>query len=267
MLIAVLLTTLALWGLGRAGVASAHPLWLLTVTLAGTHSLSSVARVRAGRRRSPARIQTLIAVQVFGTTLVMYMTGWGPVLGVGYVLIGQEVFAYAGAGIWPWMLGWSMAGLGVGQAAVALGMAPSLIARPLVHGLAALSGLGTAYVLAVLGTSSVRTEEAERSLQHSHEHFRALVRNSSDVITVVDSQGQVVFQAPAVRSVLGYDPADLEGASLAAIVHPDDRFRLDVLCTRRADRAPAKPPNGSWRRSSSPSRSTDGPSSSPRASG
>jgi diguanylate cyclase (GGDEF)-like protein/PAS domain S-box-containing protein len=250
MLVAVPLTTVALWGLGRAGVASAHPLWLLTVTLVGTHSLSSVARARLERHQTPARIHQLIAAQVLGTTLVMYMTGWGPVLGVGYVLIAQEVFAAAGSGVWPWMLGWSIAGLGIGQAAVALGLAPSMIAQPLVHGLAALMGLGTAYVLAILGAGAVRAERAERSLRESHEHFRALVRNSSDVITVVDPHGQVVFQAPAVRSVLGYDPSELEGASLAAIVHPEDRFHLEVLCgqgSTTGEELRLRHADGSWR--------------------
>ncbi len=55
------------------------------------------------------------------------------------------------------------------------------------------------------------------------EHFRSLVRNASDVITVVDAAGRISYQTPSVEGILGYSPAALVGSHLEDLLHPDDR--------------------------------------------
>jgi len=52
--------------------------------------------------------------------------------------------------------------------------------------------------------------------------FRALVQYSSDVITVLGTDGTVLYNTPAVHRVLGYDPEELQGRSAFDLVHPDD---------------------------------------------
>jgi len=52
--------------------------------------------------------------------------------------------------------------------------------------------------------------------------FRALVRYSSDVITVIGADGAVRFNTPAVAPVLGYQPDELVGRAVWEFVHPDD---------------------------------------------
>lgn len=54
------------------------------------------------------------------------------------------------------------------------------------------------------------------------EHFRSLVRNASDVITVVDPDGTITYQTPSIASVLGYPPAVLVGTAVQDLLHPDD---------------------------------------------
>jgi diguanylate cyclase (GGDEF)-like protein/PAS domain S-box-containing protein len=87
------------------------------------------------------------------------------------------------------------------------------------------------------------------------EHFRALVRNASDVITVVDPAGTITYQTPSVGWVLGYPPGTLIGSDIHDLVHPDDAgaFR-DQLASAARGQAPAPCPaarmrhrNGSWR--------------------
>jgi PAS domain S-box-containing protein len=56
----------------------------------------------------------------------------------------------------------------------------------------------------------------------SEARFRALVQYSSDVITVLAPDGTVLYNTPAVRRVLGYDPEMLIGRSAFEFVHPDD---------------------------------------------
>jgi diguanylate cyclase (GGDEF)-like protein/PAS domain S-box-containing protein len=96
----------------------------------------------------------------------------------------------------------------------------------------------------------IRAAAEYRGLQASEERFRALVQNSSDMITVVSPDGSIVFQAPSVHAVLGYDPADLEGSNLSEIVHPDDVSRVRGLCgtgSHDGEELRLRHANGSWR--------------------
>ena len=64
-------------------------------------------------------------------------------------------------------------------------------------------------------------KEAERALQESEQRFRALVQNSSDIITVVDAEGVVRYVSPAVERVVGYRPEELVGNSVFDHVRPE----------------------------------------------
>ena len=68
-------------------------------------------------------------------------------------------------------------------------------------------------------------EAAEAALRTSEERFRALVQNATDIITILDAEGRVCYESPAVQRVLGYAPEDLIGTdpfALFAQIHPDD---------------------------------------------
>jgi PAS domain S-box-containing protein len=56
----------------------------------------------------------------------------------------------------------------------------------------------------------------------SEARFRALLQYSSDVITVLAVDGTVLYNTPAVRPVLGYEPEELHGRSAFEYVHPSD---------------------------------------------
>jgi diguanylate cyclase (GGDEF)-like protein/PAS domain S-box-containing protein len=51
----------------------------------------------------------------------------------------------------------------------------------------------------------------------------AAVEAAPDAIVLFDDRGTVVHANPAVRAVLGWDPAALVGSNLGRLVHPDDR--------------------------------------------
>ncbi|HEX7241729.1 MAG TPA: PAS domain S-box protein, partial [Longimicrobiaceae bacterium] len=63
---------------------------------------------------------------------------------------------------------------------------------------------------------------SERELQRSEEHFRSLIENASDVITILDAEGNVVYESPSIERVAGYTPEELVGRSGFELIHPDD---------------------------------------------
>ncbi len=68
--------------------------------------------------------------------------------------------------------------------------------------------------------SEVRASEAR---------FAALIRNAPDLISILDANGNACYESPAIAWVLGYSPEELEGENALALVHPDDRPRVDAL--------------------------------------
>ncbi|MFN2625793.1 MAG: putative bifunctional diguanylate cyclase/phosphodiesterase [Mycobacteriales bacterium] len=64
------------------------------------------------------------------------------------------------------------------------------------------------------------------SLAEREERFRSLVQESTDVVTIIDGDGFVTFQSPAVRRIFGYDAGELVGRQLIELIHPDDRDRV-----------------------------------------
>ncbi len=65
--------------------------------------------------------------------------------------------------------------------------------------------------------------QSEQALRHSEQRFRALVHQASDVFTVVDGDGVIRYQSPAIESVLGYPAEELLGTKLDSLLYPDDQ--------------------------------------------
>ena len=64
---------------------------------------------------------------------------------------------------------------------------------------------------------------AEEALRASEERFRALIENSSDMITLLNSEGTTVYASPSITRVLGYTPDEYVGRDVFDVLHPDDR--------------------------------------------
>jgi diguanylate cyclase (GGDEF)-like protein/PAS domain S-box-containing protein len=61
-----------------------------------------------------------------------------------------------------------------------------------------------------------------RSQARAERRFRALVQHSSDVFSILDQQGKIVYESPAVERVLGYPVEERLGTEAAALIHSDD---------------------------------------------
>jgi hypothetical protein len=83
---------------------------------------------------------------------------------------------------------------------------------------------------------------AEEALRQSEERFRALVEKSRDGIVLLDADATVRYAAPAIRTILGYEPADVLGRSAFEFIHPDDhaagRARLADCLKRPGEDVP-----------------------------
>jgi len=65
-------------------------------------------------------------------------------------------------------------------------------------------------------------ESAELAQQQSESDFRAMIENSSDIITVLDLDGTIRFESPSFERLLGYTQHEIDGRIAFDFVHPDD---------------------------------------------
>lgn len=65
-------------------------------------------------------------------------------------------------------------------------------------------------------------KRAEEALRYSEEHFRSLIENASDIITVLQGDGTIRYLSPSTERVLGYNPHTLVGRNALEFVHASD---------------------------------------------
>jgi PAS domain S-box-containing protein len=69
---------------------------------------------------------------------------------------------------------------------------------------------------------AIERERAEEALRASEERFRSLVENVSDIITVIDPTGVMLYHSPSVTKSFGYEREEVLGVNAFTLVHPDD---------------------------------------------
>jgi diguanylate cyclase (GGDEF)-like protein/PAS domain S-box-containing protein len=97
-----------------------------------------------------------------------------------------------------------------------------------------------------LGTTELQAREAR---------FSALVQNSSDLVTIVDRDGTILFQSPSVARVLGWDLESTTGTSLVAAIHGSDQqlwrtivdFLVEDAGVEKVAEWRVRHADGSWR--------------------
>ena len=119
---------------------------------------------------------------------------------------------------------------------------------------------------ASLALSDSRRIEAmrERDAERIQARFRALVQNSSDMIMVVSPDAGILYVSPSVERAVELR----EGATLADLIHPEDRQAALAFLAEAASRRPrrgsarvadarrARAAGSTWRRSPRGSSST-----------
>jgi diguanylate cyclase (GGDEF)-like protein/PAS domain S-box-containing protein len=93
---------------------------------------------------------------------------------------------------------------------------PDSVSRDLAE---ALGALATQVSLAVEGA----TLAADLHRRRSEARFRSLVAHSTDLITVLDSDGIVTYQSPSIERVLGYTSEEVEGSRFDRLLTEGDR--------------------------------------------
>ena len=71
--------------------------------------------------------------------------------------------------------------------------------------------------------------QAEAALAASERRFRSLVQNSSDLVTILDPDGTILYASDSAERIVGYSPGDLVGSSLLSYLDSEDARTLQAL--------------------------------------
>lgn len=77
------------------------------------------------------------------------------------------------------------------------------------------------------------TTHAEQ--EHTEEHFRALVEDTSDWIWETDPEARFTYSNPKIKDLLGYEPEEILGKRPTDLVQPHERSRVWELVARFAE--------------------------------
>lgn len=118
-----------------------------------------------------------------------------------------------------------------------------------------LSTFETAPVFLAIILDITERKRAEEALERSEQHFRSLIENALDIITILNSDGIIRYESPAIERVLGYKPEELVGQDVFDFVHSTDLPDVMKTFTERSQIVGPAPPielrfqhkDGSWR--------------------
>ncbi len=203
--------------LGHFGLAGHLPIWALLLMLVACNAAAGLGTLLITPGAELWVVSVGIGAQMAAITALIYAIGWGATLAVGYLFVAARAVADGGARTWRVSVLWTAAAVLLGQLGIAIGLVPSYVKQPYTHGLAALSVLGTAVVIGLLGQKTAETEaaraeleaevgdraRANRELRQALSLLTATLDSTADGIVVVDSAARVTHFNAQVLEMWG----------------------------------------------------------------
>ena len=224
--------------LKQLGYTERQSLWLWLGVFIAIFAVNFVVDQIYNDRPSRLTLNLRVVSQVAAVTVVIYLTGWGPVLWGAYAFIALENVARGGSRVWLTTAAWSLAGMAVGQFSLAQGWFPSELSRTQTMALTVMGAFLLLFVIRMVGAIMEQKEEAQATLLLSEDRFRSLIQNSSDVTMILGETGDFRYLSPAIKELLQYEPDELIGLRAMDFVHPED---LDFVRRLLGDEFQASP--------------------------
>ncbi len=212
---------LAVPWLQRAHLIADTPLWLLVVLLLGCSAANALAQAIEPRVSARTALHLRTATASLSTGWVVYATGWGSLLVIGYAIGVADAMRVHGGRAWRPGLFWSGVAIASGEGAVAIGLAPTVLRPAVAHSVAATSFVCLALLIRTLGSSTEAAERATERVEQGRSYFRDLVQHAADVIALVDPELRIEYISPGIEPLVGCSPSSCIGLGIGDVLGTD----------------------------------------------
>ena len=193
------------------GLVADLPVWAYFLAIMGPALISIIMEPWNTAPPGSLRFHIRVGVHIAHVTLVIYMTGWGPALGMAYAFVALEELQQWGAAAWRPIMTWSLFNIFVAQYLLWWGLTPSFLTRPQAETIGVLGTFVLVIVVRMAGVTGVKKEEAERQLAHQARH---------DILTGLPNRGYFYDRTTQVLEI-----AAAEGTRCAVMLFDLDRFK------------------------------------------
>jgi diguanylate cyclase (GGDEF)-like protein/PAS domain S-box-containing protein len=195
-----------------------EPWWTYAIAIGGSTVLGPKLDRWIDAPRGTWRLHVRVLVHAVTVMSVIYLTGWGPALGVCFVYAALVDLQASGPASWRAVLGWSAVCCTAGQIFVWLGWAPSLLDGAAAQTLGFLGMFAFGIVIAMAGAIGAAKEDAEQLLAAATEEMtrsealhRAVVENAAEGIFTIGSDGFVLSFNESAEAIFGWPAAEIVG--------------------------------------------------------
>jgi diguanylate cyclase (GGDEF)-like protein/PAS domain S-box-containing protein len=234
----VVLLVLRRYGL----VATSPPVWAYAIAIVGPQVMSVSVERWAHEPLGSVRLHACFAVHAGAVTAAIYLSGWGPALGMAYSFSALTELQRTGSVAWRAVLGWSLLGCVIGQALVFEGWAPSFLSHAHSQALGFLGAFVFCIAIRMAGAVGEQKEQADSLLaertveaarardeaQRTAAHYRAVVENAAEGILTIGADGTITAFNTAAEQIFGWSASAIIGLPATVIVPPDLRSPLET---------------------------------------
>jgi diguanylate cyclase (GGDEF)-like protein len=193
------------------GLVAPVSIWAYLGAIAGAAVLSVLVEPWHSAPAGSVKLHARLAIHVVAVTVVIYMSGWGPALGMAYAFVALQELQTWGAFLWRPVLCWSLLNIAVAQVLVGLGLVPSMLEISQAETVGALGAFVLAIVIRMAGATGEKKERAESQLAHQALH---------DMLTGLPNRALFYDRTD---QVLGR--AQVDGSATAVMLFDLDRFK------------------------------------------
>ncbi len=193
------------------GLVARVPFWAYLAAIGGAALASVLVEPWHSEPAGSVKLHARMAIHVLAVTAVIYMTGWGPALGMAYAFVALQELQTWGASLWRSVMGWSLLNVAVAQVLVWYGVLPSMLSRSQAETIGALGAFVLVIVVRMAGATGEKKEQAEAQLAYQALH---------DMLTGLPNRAMFYERTEQVLT-----QAALDGSSTAVMLFDLDRFK------------------------------------------
>ena len=193
------------------GLVARVPVWAYLAAIGGAALGSMLVEPWHSAPAGSVKLNARMAIHILAVTAVIYMSGWGPALGMAYAFVALQELQTWGAFLWRSVMGWSLLNIAVAQVLIWYGLLPSMLTRSQAETIGALGAFVLAIVIRMAGATGEKKERAESQLAHQALH---------DMLTGLPNRAMFYDRTEAVLA-----GAVLDGSSTAVMLFDLDRFK------------------------------------------